>query len=193
MSEPSPTPTPTSSAPVSGRGRRRSLAPPGRRRGLGGAHERGHRVRRLVPVVALVALAAAVAACTSSGSTTAAGGSATTAAGGRAAAGTTVAGADPVASLPTLRATATEHADGAAMAYGFDGPTSVPAGKVLVEVRNDGKEEHQAAVARLAPGVTYEQLEAAIATNPMAGFPSSRPWAGRLASPPGPPARASSP
>lgn len=143
----------------------------GRSNGQPSGRSSGRSLRRLVPAVVLVAVAAAVAACTSS-SSTATGSSATTGRGaGAGGAGATVPAADPVAALPALQVTATEHADGAAMAYGFDGPSSVPAGKVLVEVRNDGKEEHQAAVARLAPGVTYDQLEAAIATNPNAALP----------------------
>lgn len=120
--------------------------------------------RALLAVMASLCLLGAVA-CGSASSGSAAGPAGSSVP--RGAAATTVA-TDPLASLPTLDLQAVEHHAGAATTYGFDGPTSVPAGKVVIRLTNGGTEEHQAGVARLKPGVSADQVDAIVASgNPM--------------------------
>lgn len=47
--------------------------------------------------------------------------------------------------------------------FSFRSPDSVPAGWTRITIRNIGGEDHQAQVARLNPGVTFDQLRAAAA------------------------------
>ncbi len=129
-------------------------------------------------ITALLLLGSVTTACTTAttGSTT---GSATGSTGtGIARTGTTGTGAgtattagrtgttvDPAAALPALALRVVENATGATK-YGYEGPSSITAGNVLVQLTNGGTEEHQAGVGRLKDGVTYEQLDQAVAANP---------------------------
>lgn len=120
------------------------------------------RITGLLPAIGLVALAIVVAACTASTSTATSPATVGSPAQG---AGTTAAppAADPATALPAFRLTATEHHDGGATTYGYEGPTAVPAGPTVIELVNDGAEEHQAGVGRLKPGVTYDKVEETVA------------------------------
>jgi hypothetical protein len=55
--------------------------------------------------------------------------------------------------------------------FAFDGVTSVAAGPVSIKVKNEGKESHQAQIARIADGKTFEEVVAALGQpNPAAAF-----------------------
>lgn len=103
-----------------------------------------------------VAMALALAACGSNDTKSAGGPAASTSSGTGGAGGgtaTTAKPADPA--LPTAKIVATESGD----AYTYQAPTELPAGKVLVELTNNGKLEHQATFAKLKQGVTYAQVD----------------------------------
>lgn len=71
------------------------------------------------------------------------------------AAGVLASAAAASASLRSLTIQTTE--------FSFRAPDSVPAGWTRVTIRNIGGEDHQAQLARLNPGVTFAQLQAAAA------------------------------
>jgi hypothetical protein len=92
------------------------------------------------------------AAGTARAGTAAAGGLATAAA----VTGTSVA-------LPTVNVTEKD--------FSFDAPDSVQAGLTRIHVVNQGKEDHQAQLLKLNPGVTLQQLQAAAGGDPAAVLP----------------------
>jgi hypothetical protein len=55
--------------------------------------------------------------------------------------------------------------------YAYVGPTQIPAGLVSLTLVNDGKEPHQAQLARLNDGVTMDQIQAALQKGPEAAIP----------------------
>lgn len=55
--------------------------------------------------------------------------------------------------------------------FSFDVPAQVPSGYVTVTLKNDGQEIHQAQIAKLHDGVTFDQLKAALEKSPDAAFP----------------------
>jgi hypothetical protein len=72
--------------------------------------------------------------------------------------------ATPVAASPSLRTLTIQTTE-----FSFQSPESVPAGWTRVTIRNIGGEDHQAQLARLNPGATFDQLRVAAAKgNPAA-------------------------
>lgn len=59
----------------------------------------------------------------------------------------------------------------AAHDYSFDLPDNVPGGLVTFKFTNDGKEPHQANLVRLKDGVTKDQFETTVKSNPNAALP----------------------
>jgi hypothetical protein len=100
-----------------------------------------------ISTILLLAAVSALAGCGSDAASPPAIGatSATTAAGGGE--------AEP--DIPTVSLTATESGDH----YMFAGTVTAPAGPVMVRVTNDGNLEHQAGIAKLKSGATFDQLE----------------------------------
>jgi hypothetical protein len=66
--------------------------------------------------------------------------------------------AHPAAASPSLRTLTIQTTE-----FSFQAPDSVPAGWTRVTIRNIGGEDHQAQLARLNPGVTFDQLRATAA------------------------------
>jgi hypothetical protein len=123
---------------------------------FGTARTRARRSARVgtVAVAVAVAASAVLAACGSSTPTTpsGAGGSAGSVTGSSGATkGTTP--ADP--NIPAVKLTASESGD----MFSFNGPSETAAGPLLVELTNNGKLEHQAGVAKLKDGVTFDQVD----------------------------------
>ncbi|MBE3561572.1 MAG: hypothetical protein IMW89_20475 [Ktedonobacteraceae bacterium] len=69
----------------------------------------------------------------------------------------------PVSALPQVTITAKD--------YSFDMPETLQAGLVDVKLNNAGSQAHQAQLARLKDGVTYDQLLAALKRGPQAALP----------------------
>jgi hypothetical protein len=69
----------------------------------------------------------------------------------------------PVSEEPAAGATAV---DVGAKEYEFDVPDDIEAGKLAIRLTNTGEELHLLAISKLKDGVTFEQLQAAIAANP---------------------------
>jgi hypothetical protein len=55
--------------------------------------------------------------------------------------------------------------------YQLDLPMQITAGRIAVTLENDGAEPHHAAFLRLNDGVTLDDVQAAVAKNPLAVFP----------------------
>jgi hypothetical protein len=62
-----------------------------------------------------------------------------------------------------------------AVDYGFQGPETLPAGEVTLELENEGKEPHMMAFVQLLQGKTIDDVNAFIEKNGLTGKPPS--WA----------------
>jgi hypothetical protein len=135
--------------------------------------------RALVPAaMAGLALSVAAVGCSSTSTTSTATGStapttATTAAGGATGTtaggpGTTIAsGGAAFASIPAFKVQVLENG----MDYRFDAPSSAPAGLVMFDLKNNGKQAHQVNVARPKGTATVEQMDTALkGPNPTAAL-----------------------
>lgn len=82
---------------------------------------------------------------------------------------TTAAEADADDEITELEVTAVEDSADGATTYRFELPDEVPAGATRISLDNEGTEPHHAQLFRLADGITFDDLAAALATgNPAA-------------------------
>lgn len=58
-----------------------------------------------------------------------------------------------------------------AVDYGFQGPTTLPAGKAMITLENEGKEPHELVLVQLLQGKTIEDVKAFIKENGAEGKP----------------------
>jgi hypothetical protein len=90
--------------------------------------------------------------------------------------GTDAGGGDNAAEdSPEDDAAAGDTATFTAVDFGFQGPETLPAGEVSLELENEGKEPHMMAFIELLQGKTIEDVNAFIEKNGLQGPPP--PWA----------------
>ena len=82
-----------------------------------------------------------------------------------------------LAAVPSVTITAKD--------FSFDAPASIPAGLTRLHLQNSGKEEHQAQLVRLNPGVTLPQVQAALQQGPDSALRLVTVAGGPNAAPPG--------